>query len=51
LLRRLGQSSRRGPHTVMETLFAVDAEVERDDRTAVLISRLAFDDGGGASAT
>jgi GAF domain-containing protein len=44
LLRRLAQSSRRTPRGVLETLFAVGAEVERDDRTAVLISRRAFVD-------
>src|SRR5438876_11714736 len=49
LLRRLAQSSRRTPRAVLETLFAVGAEVERDDRTAVLISRMAFVDAGSTS--
>jgi len=42
LLRRLGEGSRRTPQAVLETMFAVGEEVERDDRTVVLISRRAF---------
>ncbi len=45
LLRRLGVEARRGPLAVLDAMFAVGAEVERDDRTAVLLSRRAFGEG------
>jgi serine phosphatase RsbU (regulator of sigma subunit) len=46
LLRRLREGSRRSPQTIIETLFTIGEDVERDDRTVVLVSRRAFMDGG-----
>jgi sigma-B regulation protein RsbU (phosphoserine phosphatase) len=45
LLLRLPDGARRSPQTVLERLFAVGEAVERDDRTAVLVSRRAFGEG------
>lgn len=42
LLRRLDAGSRRPPQGILAAIFAVSAEVERDDRTVVLVSRRVF---------
>jgi GAF domain-containing protein len=40
-----GGDVRHSPQTVLEAMFAVGPEVERDDRTVVLLSREAFSEG------
>ena len=49
LLRRLGEGAAPGPQGMLTRLFAMSDAVERDDRTAVLVSRRPFGEGGASA--